>query len=218
MKLDYKSLKSRHRKERENYHINLNLRVHRALSWLDKAENTTQDHDAKYIFLWIAFNAAYASEYDANSELSEQSVFDRFFTKICELDKSGLLYQLVWEEFTGSIRLLLNNKFIFKPFWEFCRGVISDKDWQLRFDESKKLANKALAQKNTTFILKLIFSRLYTLRNQMLHGGATWNSQTNRDQVRDGAAILTKLVPAIICIMMDNPDTLWGDPCYPVVE
>jgi len=40
----------------------------------------------------------------------------------------------------------------------------------------------------------------------------------NRDQLRDCSAFLGKLVPFVIKLMMDNPDTLWGDACYPVVE
>ena len=67
-------------------------------------------------------------------------------------------------------------------------------------------------------VWSIIFSRLYTLRNQILHGGAAWNSNVNRDQIRDGVNILAKLVPVLISIMMDNPNTLWGDPCYPVVD
>ena len=34
------------------------------------------------------------------------------------------------------------------------------------------------------------FERLYVLRNQVMHGGATWHSSFNRDQIRDGANIL----------------------------
>ena len=34
-----------------------------------------------------------------------------------------------------------------------------------------------------------VFDRLYVLRNQLVHGGSTWNSGINRTQVRDGAAI-----------------------------
>jgi hypothetical protein len=62
-----------------------------------------------------------------------------------------------------------------------------------------------------------VLSRLYTLRNQLMHGGATWNSSVNRDQIRDCANLLGKLVPLVIEIMMDNVNTLWGDACYPVV-
>ena len=67
-------------------------------------------------------------------------------------------------------------------------------------------------------MLAVVFSRLYTLRNQLIHGGATWNSQVNREQMRDCVAILGQLVPLVIEIMLDNPNTLWGDACYPVVS
>ena len=79
-------------------------------------------------------------------------------------------------------------------------------------------ANKALAGHSTSTVLAIILSRMYTLRNQLSHGGATWNSSVNRDQLRDCSAFLGKLVPFIIQLMMDNPDTLWGDACYPVVD
>ena len=46
-------------------------------------------------------------------------------------------------------------------------------------------------------VLSIVFDRLYVLRNQLVHGGATWNSQVNRQQLRDGVAILGTLVPLI---------------------
>ena len=57
----FQELKQRHRAEREGFHSNLSLRVHRALSWLSRAEQA-EDPDGQFIFLWIAFNAAYATE------------------------------------------------------------------------------------------------------------------------------------------------------------
>ena len=41
----------------------LSLRLHRALSWLNRAEQLADDPDSQFIFLWIAFNAAYALGY-----------------------------------------------------------------------------------------------------------------------------------------------------------
>ena len=71
--------------------------------------------------------------------------------------------------------------------------------------------------KDTSAVLGIIFNRLYTLRNQIIHGGATWNSSANRNQLRDATAILGDLVPALIEIMMDNKDVHWGEACYPVI-
>ena len=218
MKYDYKSLKHRHRTERDAFHINLSLRVHRSLSWLDHAEKAVPDKDGQYISLWIAFNAAYACEFDMNNDTPEQSVFGRFIERLCELDKQGLLDEIVWNEFPRSIRVLLDNKYVFRPFWEYSEGKITEQEWKDKFTSAKRATTKALGKKNTATVLNNVFARLYTLRNQILHGGATWNSSVNREQLRDGVAILEKIVPSIISIMMDNPNTLWGDPCYPVVD
>jgi hypothetical protein len=73
--MDYAQLKVRHRAERDAWHPNLSLRVHRALSWLDRAEQLEEDPDGRFLFLWIAFNAAYATEIDERFRLSEQETF-----------------------------------------------------------------------------------------------------------------------------------------------
>ena len=72
--------------------------------------------------------------------------------------------------------------------------------------------------RNIVEVLSLVFDRLYVLRNQLAHGGATWNSRVNRDQVRDGAAILAFLMPVFVDVMMDNPGEDWGRPFYAVVQ
>ena len=56
MDINYQSLKAQQREQRDGYSINLGLRVHRALSWLNRAEQAHDDQDAQFIFLWIAFN------------------------------------------------------------------------------------------------------------------------------------------------------------------
>ena len=215
--MDFKSLKARQREERENYPINLGLHVHRALSWLDRAEQSDDD-DGRFIFLWIAFNAAYASEIGDRDRDPEQKVFGRFLAKLVQLDKDKVLYELIWREFSSSIRVLLDNQFVYQPFWDYHNGLIEEKDWKTKFDRSRAAANKALGAENTNTVLSIVLSRMYTLRNQMIHGGATWNSSVNREQLRDCSAFLGKLVPYVIKLMMDNPNTLWGDASYPVVE
>ncbi|MDF9776682.1 hypothetical protein OKW11_003639 [Pseudomonas baetica] len=87
---------------------NLTLRAHRALSLLNRAEQT-DDRDGRFIFLWVAFNSAYATDIDEELRLSEQSTFEKFLDKLCALDKDNLIENLVWSEFPGSSRTLLNN-------------------------------------------------------------------------------------------------------------
>jgi hypothetical protein len=214
--MGYSELKNRHRAERENYPNNLSLRVHRALSWLNRSESCDNDLDGQFIFLWIAFNAAYAHDLEYFN-LSEAAAFSQFVSKICDLDKNRGLTELVWAVYPSSIRLLLDNQYVFQPFWDHQNGHDNAVNWQDKFDKAKQQANTALANQNTSKVIELVLIRLYTLRNQIIHGGATWNSKVNRSQLHDGVNLLGKLVPIIIEVMMENPEALWGEASDPVV-
>ncbi|MCA6065370.1 HEPN domain-containing protein [Thalassolituus marinus] len=213
--MSYAELKQRHRNEREDFHENLSLRVHRALSWLQRAEDS-EDADAQFIFLWIAFNAAYAT--DISKGTPERDTFIQFLKKLDALDNTRLLESITWNEFSGSIRILLNNRYVFPAFWDYQKGQLTEQQWQEQFASANWAAQVALGGRDTVTVLSIVLSRIYTLRNQIVHGGATWNSSVNRDQMRDCVAFLSKLVPAIVTIMMDHPETLWGDASFPVVR
>lgn len=215
MQAIHATLKQRHRATREGMPQALNLRIHRALSWLQRAAQC-DDPDACFIFLWIAFNAAYAQEIPQHLRLSEQDNFAAFLRKLHGLDSHKKLDDLVWNTFSGPIRVLLDNPYVFESFWSFQRGDIDEVTWQERQAAGKRKAAILLAKGHTPELLALVFQRIYTLRNQLVHGGATWNSQINRAQVQDCTNIMGKLVPVVIDLMMSNPDTIWGEACYPV--
>lgn len=216
--LDYQSLKERQRAERVDHHPNLALRVHRALSWLQRAEQLKGDLDTQFISLWIAFNAAYATEINDDYRTSEQSVFKSFIKKLLELDQEGLIEQLVWHEFSGNIRVLLNNHYIFQDFWGSHNGKLKSDEWKETFKQANEVAKKALGRRKTDVVLSIVLSRVYTLRNQIIHGGSTWNSQVNREQLDNCTKMMWKLVPLIIHIMLEHPKSLWGEAVYPVIN
>ena len=146
--MDYERLKERHRAEREGYPKSLSLRVHRALSWLDRAEKLAQqkDLDGQFIFLWIAFNAAYATEIDERYRLSAQVTSRAFLKRLVELDaaKGHRLEGLVWQEFSGSIRVLLDNPYVFKAFWDYQTGDITEDLWKRKFAAARRAAHRSL--------------------------------------------------------------------------
>ncbi|WP_298723085.1 HEPN domain-containing protein [uncultured Oceanisphaera sp.] len=216
MALTHEILKERQRKERDSHPEALALRVHRALSWLDRAEQCN-DEDGRFVFLWIAFNAAYANEL-GEQRMLEGEKFSRYLARLVELDTNQQLYNLIWQRYSGAIRVLLDNPYVYQPFWDHRNGLAMRENWESRFAAAKRFANTALAGKDTASVLAVVFNRLYTLRNQLIHGGATWNSRMNRSQLRDANAILGKLVPVIIGIMMDNAGLVWGDASYPPVS
>ena len=125
MSLTHSELKARQRTERKGHSEGLALRVHRALSWLDRAERC-EDVDGKFIFLWVSFNGAYANEFIEGERASDKKAFAMFLDKLVELDMENDLYELIWTEFSGSIRVLLNNQFVFESFWDYHRGNISE--------------------------------------------------------------------------------------------
>lgn len=213
--MHYQPLKERQREERDQHSEALGLRVHRALSWLNRAEQCADDPDGQFIFLWIAFNAAYAND-TGDIRIAEGKRFSHFLNRLVELDEKNQLASLAWQQYPNAIRVLLDNAYVFQPFWDHQNGLDSGRNWEEQFSRAKAAANKALAKKDTGKVLAIVFNRLYTLRNQLIHGGATWNSSVNRDQLRDGNRILGDVVPVVIEIMMDHAGEHWGEACYPV--
>lgn len=219
--IGFEELKSIHRQVRDGFSGDLDLRIHRALSWLNRAEQCDDD-DGAFVFLWIALNAAYSN--DAVSGLSDsvsagqsgESGFQDFFQRLLELDSGKRISGLLWDDFSGPIRKLLNNEFVYQRFWDFQNQVEGVDEWRISFGRAKNGAQAALANQKTPEVLQTVLERLYTLRTQLIEGGATWNSQVNRTQVRDGTLILKSLVPAVISIMMENADAHWTAASYPV--
>ncbi|HDR1021648.1 TPA: hypothetical protein QB352_000891 [Pasteurella multocida] len=203
------------KKERNTFSEDFRLRIHRSISWLKKSEQD-QDLDSKFISLWIAFNAAYARELD---DVKDKATFNEFLLRICAFDDEKQIYNLVWKKFSQSIRLLLDNKFVFQPFWEFHNGKIEEKEYLRAEIIEREQFLSSLERQKTERILGVMFSRLYTLRNQIIHGGSTYNSKANREQLRDGCNILALLIPSMLQIMMEHHAEIdWGKPFYPYVK
>ena len=216
--LNHEKLKKLDRELRSNFDEHLAVRVHRCISWIQRAEAEmdNEDHDAAFIFYWIAFNAIYSAERFYRSPLTERDIFIDFFRTIIELDKERSVYDAIFTRFSDSIRTLLKNKFVFHAFWESVNS--KNQHWETQFDRANREILNALTRMDTVKVLSRLFDRLYVLRNQLMHGGATWNGSVNRSQVSDGARILQFLVPIMVCIMMRHPKMPWSKPFYPVIE
>jgi hypothetical protein len=102
----------------------MGLREHRAICWIGRSETEDDDHDALFIFLWIAFNAAYAgeSEFQIIAPV-ERATFADFFGKIVALDGDQRVYKAIWQCFSGPIRMLMQNRYVFNPFWQHHNGI-----------------------------------------------------------------------------------------------
>lgn len=192
----------------------LTIRIHRAISWLKSAEKQEGNLDMKFISLWVSFNACYAVDINGLNSKPEKAKLREFTSSLVHFDRTRL-YNLFWEKFSGPVKVLIENKFVFEKFWEYTRGE-SD-DYQVAFSKSVIQASNCLSKQNIEGLLEVVLERLYTLRNQLIHGGATYNSKLNRAQLRDACNIMQLLVPIIIDIMLENGEHDWGEIAYPVV-
>ncbi len=198
---------------RSLYDEHFDSRLRRALSWLKRAEQEEEDPDAAFIFYWISFNAGYSPKFNDNETTSEARKAQHFFQKIAEQDSERIVYRLVWERFSQEIRSLLNNEFIYAPFWEY-PDPIAERGWEAGFRQEKNFAANCLKHQNTAEILTILFRRLYVLRNQLMHGSATWKGNRNRRQVLDGQRVIERLQPAFLWVMLTNHRENWGEVSY----
>ena len=195
-------------------------RLRRAYSWLHRSEKAETD-DEKFIFLWIAFNAGYGVELAEDDDAAESKRFRNFLGAILKRDREGVIRTLLWETFPGSIRVLLKNPYVFGPFWKWNSGLVPK--WRSQFEGRNKRVLRSMERGDAHSVLSEVFMRLYVLRNQIFHGGATFAEGLGRDQIRDGSNIMASLVPAILEIMRediaDNPGSdIWGKVFYPRVD
>lgn len=221
----FKALKDKQHNLQDSFPDDLSLRVHRAISWGLRSEQEPDDIDIRFLLLWIGFNAGYAQIPDAFAEGEktppEWQVFQNYFQTLVDIDVEGRIFSVVWEKFfrkDSPTFKWVRNKYVFAPFWEYIHGKPGRERWNSRLAASGRDFNRARKEKNTVLLLTKVFDSLYTLRNQLMHGGATWNGRVNREQVGDGAEIMSWMLPIFIELMMENPDQPWGRPLYPVVD
>ena len=206
MNVSHRELQLIYEQRKESFPDGLRLRLHRAISWIKRAERCADDdNDSRFIFLWISLNAAYATD---ERSVTEMEHLRGFLELIVDLDQEQALYESARENY-AAIELLIDNEYIFHHYW-------GDSDWEraFRFERAKTL--RALNEGATADVLEIVLRRLYTLRNQLLHGGATWQGSLNRQQVDEGAAMLGAFVPRFVLLMMNNQHRhqQWGSPPY----
>lgn len=205
----------------------LALRMRRCLSWLACAEDAGDNADIVFIALWVAFNATY--EKNDLVWVREHEDFRAYFSHLIRLDRSKKITAAIAPYLQQWQKLFIDNKFVQRAFWKYQHGEEGGDNWQTRLEAETKKFRAACAEitaskKSLALVLSLLFDRLYVLRNQLMHGGATWQGDVNRPQVNDGVHILSSLIPIFLDLMMDDrlengeSATDWGKPRYPVIR
>ncbi len=100
----------------------LKHRLHRAVSWFERGD-AERDADAKYIFLWIAFNAAYAVDRKVelatnDGDMSDAQRRESYFSKLIPLDVNGCIYSVLATELRSPVQDLMRNVYVYRGFWD----------------------------------------------------------------------------------------------------
>ena len=134
------------------------IRLHRSISWLRAAEEQEKVPDLRLISLWVSMNSLYAMDEVRFERMQERERFADFVDRLVDCDKESRLYNILWNKFSGPVRLLIENKFVYGPFWDNLRG--ESRNWEKGFQQSIKDANQALANKNFPYLLRIVLDRL----------------------------------------------------------
>ncbi len=200
-------------------------RMRRARSWQERSGNVASDEE-KFICLWIAFNAAYGGDptgADGDGS-SETQRINTFLNKVIYHDnkQKGKIRAILWSPaYNKHIQDLLDNRYAFKPFWQWVRGEPEGMAWSKRFKQKNDSAWEDFENEKVSSVFREVFWRLYQLRNQVFHGGVTFAEGWGRTQLSQGRFIMEDIVPAILDVMDDvmdeSPKTNWGKVAYPRV-
>ncbi len=197
-------------------------RMRRAKSWLDYADGKSRSDEEAFIGYWIGFNAAYGRPYIADGEyVAEYKIYMDFITNVIKKDQQDTIKEYLTKEI-ADVRKLIGNKYIFEPFWLYMRGK-NNTDWETRLQTRNKRVLLQWGKGNAARMLGEILYRLYTLRNQLMHGGVTYQTGRGRTQSRDGRKIMSNLVSRILDVMNEDISANlvtgeWGEVAYLSVE
>lgn len=202
------------------YHFRVRMR--RADAWLKRAvrEREAGDPDVAFILYWIAFNAAFATDVSpdfASDAPNTRDEIQAFFQTLLDSDGSRDLRDAIRAN-AGRVKALVANRYLYEPYWLFLNGRSRNARWRERFDREAARVRGALSRtdddESLGMVLDILFQRLKTLRNQLVHGGATWSGDRNRDSVGHGAHLMAALVPVFVEITRRNPSVDRGRPYY----
>ncbi len=213
---DLSTLQNHLKNTRDNIDESLAVRLHRAISWCHAAARHSDDHDIRFITYWVAFCACYSVPDNQHTKLGERASFIQFVEKLTSRDATKRIASVLWETYPNAVRSLLDNPYVYPGFW--VSQSEKNEAWRDDFQRESRRASRYVRERNVSKILALVLDRLSILRNQIVYGGATYQSKMNRTQLIDGADILTELIPAIIFVMLDASKAEWGEIFYPVVK
>lgn len=195
-------------------------RIQRADSWIQAAAGLKPEqlHEA-FIFLYIAFNCLYGRRKYEGDQAQIEEDLDVFFSKILAMHRKDVQEGgTILKDALGACRqdgaVLIRDRFLVNRYW---RGAQPPAALQTKLNKDAIGALEALADGDYQEFLSLVFHRISVLRNQVMHGCATYGARSyGRASLAKALRVLRLLVPAFYELSRRYGHELAWDPIpYP---
>ncbi len=216
------SLMSSASRNRDDIKSDNERRIERMNYWINLAFSPKESHHVRFLFYWIAYEAAYQkyTEENAKEEYQKREEFHKLIVD-CEYAIDDLQYALKCRR-KLAIRLLELRQ-ASRSFWKRQEGW-PDKgsEWERKFqdqviDETNNMSNAIYSGEKLAEALDSLFGNLAVVRNQIVHGGSAGKKSFGRAQVIWGTRLLRTIVPAFRDLIKANMSTDWGKTPFPRV-
>ena len=190
-------------------------RLRRAQLWLSRAKSATKyspakildDSSVRFIFYWIAFEAAYSIRSNSGSHR-----MNRVIRRIINEDQKQA-NKLV-KKLRSTIRELVNLPPTHYEFWEHVENQTYNQ-WKKKFKNENEKCETGTAEE----VLPIVFERLRVVRHQIFHGANSRHKSYGGLQVKCGQELLAEFVPHFIETIQKSidrdPKEDWGKVPFP---
>ena len=191
----------------------------------------------RFLFYWIAYEAAYQMNEKGGSEKERRELFHQ---RLADHDWEKLQSILCAQK--DDVVGILELRQAHPSFWQRrkvrkeSKGVVEtadawNRDFQKWVQSARKRLDGAVArrtgrdephdavwyQRKIKKTLNDLFENLSIVRHQIVHGGSAGPDSRGRTQVIRGAKLLSAFVPCFHDVIKANPDEDWGEPPFPRV-
>jgi len=223
--LDIERLRKLWKPRRDAYakallHEGIRIRMHRALTWLEFAERCdgTRDLDARLVAQWISLNSLYGQwDVRSGSPMADRESLRLFTTHIFSHDHDKLLASVLVANTKLAVSLF-EDRYLCKHIWEHPTAPKA-RDRGRTPLHAGHAARELLREGQHAAFLERLLSRVHFVRNQLVHGGSSYNGALNRTAVRRASVMMEHLLGCFLQILMEHGYVDdWGDLCYPPIQ
>ena len=210
-------------------------RIARMSTWISHAEaeaiSGEEEAHIRFLFYWIAYEAAYQMNETGESEGGHRKERREFHRRLASHDRGRLQSILrAQKDDVVSILELRQAHPSFWKRWDEDEGVRTVEEWESAFRRRVGAARKRLdetvrvdlafhsgVKEKIAKTLDDVFQNLNIVRNQIVHGASAGRESRGRTQVILGARLLSAFVPCFRDSIKFKSREDWGEPPFPRV-